>query len=452
MKKIIQRVRIVIMLLLITTVTTRTVFGSNPGPTVPDNTKAPLNFWAQNYAAQWISQSGSIALPSDEYYDVNPGDQVTVTAFFRNQGTKSWVSTENDRQVCIAIYKDPAVMSAPLALGYDVPGNINYGRSYFYDSSWASIYRIGCVQEVEVEPGEIGTFVLNFKIPADAPSGKYREDISMASGPYWIANPTNGDPLGVAHIWVGFDIHSTLPALNPVTSQVYGQTTIPVGDLAGLLVECPADSIVVGGGFSADQDLVVYTQSKIGNGWEVYAKNNAVIEELLTVYAVCLSNTTAVVNQYMQQIMVLSGDVGQAVALCPAGSIATGGGFASNPDTLWVYNNTMAGSGDRWEVFAQNTGSISQLLNAYVLCLSGMSATTTREMNTASVAGNATGGGEATCPIGTVLTDGGYSLGSNLVLFHTSMETAEPNKWNVYARNASASNQSMNIFSVCLWY
>lgn len=211
------------------------VFAADPGPTSPDNSKQPLNFWASGYEAKWISQTGSMTLPADEYYDVNPGDKVTVTAKFENTGSKTWIPDSADRQVCIAIYKDPNVTSAPASYGYDDPTNPNFGKSYFKDSSWESDYRIGCINQDEVDPGEQGTFTLPFKIPTGAPSGRLREDISLASGPYWMANPTNGDPLGVAHIWVGFDIEGTQSGeqasinIYPFdTSLIPGQTTAMV--------------------------------------------------------------------------------------------------------------------------------------------------------------------------------------------------------------------------------
>lgn len=176
---------------------------------------------ALGYEAAWESQTQPSSagydytvVGEDEYYKVDAGDEVTVDASFRNTGDNTWVNTGADEQVCISIYKDPAVKTAPSGSGYDTPTNPLFGTSYFQGDGWqkestkapGKYYRVGCLNESEVAPGEVGTFTLNFQIPDDAVPGMYREDISLSSGPYWIKNETNGDPFGVAHIWVGFDV------------------------------------------------------------------------------------------------------------------------------------------------------------------------------------------------------------------------------------------------------
>ncbi|MEI6222583.1 MAG: hypothetical protein WCP97_07505, partial [bacterium] len=186
-------------------------FAADPGPTTK-KTGTPPPDRAVGYQAKWLEQTQSGT--TDQYYAVKPGDTVAVTAKFKNLGTNAWQQTGEDRQVCIAVYKDPNVASAPTGLGFDIPNQANYGKSYFKGTGWASDYRIGCINETEVLPGATGSFTLNFKVPSDAPGGKFREDISLASGPYWIeadgAYPQGtGDPLGIAHIWVGFNVEGT---------------------------------------------------------------------------------------------------------------------------------------------------------------------------------------------------------------------------------------------------
>ena len=180
-------------------------------PTVPDNTKPLQNFWAKGYQAQWISQtqpSPTTDGEKNEYFEVKPGDEVEVIAKFKNTGTETWYNAPEDRQVCVSIYKDPYVQNS-----WSWKGGV--GESEFQDSSWMSKYRIGCVQEASVEPGEIGTFDLKFKIPEDAPfSGTenseeehYREDITLSAGPYWVNSvKETADLVGAAHVWVSFFI------------------------------------------------------------------------------------------------------------------------------------------------------------------------------------------------------------------------------------------------------
>ncbi len=178
---------------------------------LPDNSKAIQNFWASGYKAEWVTQTqakdweqgltnGMKINDGDEYFDVRGENEVVVTTRFKNTGTETWYNAPEDRQVCIAIYKDQKVKSS-------WNGKENVGESNFKSASWSSPYRIGCVQEDSVKPGDTGTFILSFSIPQDSPSGRFREDITVSAGNYWMeSESTTADPIGAAHIWVGFDI------------------------------------------------------------------------------------------------------------------------------------------------------------------------------------------------------------------------------------------------------
>ena len=174
---------------------------------------------SQTHPSEWEEAGNGINFDDgDEYFDVFPGEVVDVTVKFLNTGTKAWYNDAPDRQVCINIYKDPKVKSAPDS-AYDTLGTGKYGTSYFENDDWINSNRIACIKESIVNPGEEGTLEISFKIPEDAPSGIFREDISFASGAYWIAanapfNMTDskgragtGDPFGVAHIWIGFHVY-----------------------------------------------------------------------------------------------------------------------------------------------------------------------------------------------------------------------------------------------------
>ncbi len=166
--------------------------------------------FAAGYMAQWVSQTQpkdtQFNTDNDEYFDVKPGDTVTVTAKFMNTGLNSWMRDSADREVAISIYKDLAVQSAPKNLGFDDPKQTNFGKSYFTSSNWTSEYRITTIAEDIVHPSETGTFTITFTVPIDAPLGKYREDITLSSGKYWMQNFMNGDPLHAAHIWIGVNV------------------------------------------------------------------------------------------------------------------------------------------------------------------------------------------------------------------------------------------------------
>ncbi|GEM_PF-2535581 len=166
--------------------------------------------FANGYVGVWESQTQpkdtKFNADNDEYFDVKSGDTVTVKAGFRNYGSNTWYADDASREVAIAVYKDPKVQSAPAGVGYDDPKSPNFGHSFFQSPTWVSNYRIGSIDQQEVKQSEVGNFTLSFTIPANTPPGQYREDITLSSGPYWIQNTINGDPLGAAHVWVGFEV------------------------------------------------------------------------------------------------------------------------------------------------------------------------------------------------------------------------------------------------------
>jgi len=179
-------------------------------PVVADNTKKIKNFWAKDFKAQWISQTQSVN--SDQYFDVHPGDTILVQAKFKNIGTRAWyqffgsAAIKDDKSVTIAIYKDPKVKSS--WSGKDDPKNPEYGTSEFFNYSLSENgEKIASIEENVVKSGEIGTFDIILTVPLDAPEGKYREDITLAAGPYWMeADKETADSIGAAHIWVGLNI------------------------------------------------------------------------------------------------------------------------------------------------------------------------------------------------------------------------------------------------------
>lgn len=172
--------------------------------------------YAQGFEAEWVAQRQPSSHEGsnddgDEYFDVKPGDTVSFWAQLKNIGTRPWVASTHFKatehnEFTFATYKDPNVISAPSWTGYDDCPGENCGKSYFHHTSWVSIFRIGTLDDQVVYPKQTGRVEMTFKIPADAPEGRFREDISAASGDCWIYNSVNGDPLEVMHIWVGFDI------------------------------------------------------------------------------------------------------------------------------------------------------------------------------------------------------------------------------------------------------
>lgn len=235
----------------------------------------------------------------------------------------------------------------------------------------------------------------------------------------------------------------------PWTEEVYNQISVAAGNAGWVVASCPADTVVVGGGFAAGNNMVVYTHFKDGNGWRVYAKNYSGSSQSLGAYAICLHNVSgASVSQVTASISISPGASSYTIASCPAGSIVTGGGYASNPDTLWVYNSSMSGNG--WAAFAQNLGGSNQMFNVYAICLSGISGATTQVVAQALISGGASGGVEVACPSGSIVTGGGFALNSDLVIYNTSMKLTDMTRWNSFARNNGSAGRQLNVYAICL--
>ena len=170
------------------------------------------------FEASFVSQTQ--ASNTDPSFHVKPSDAVTVEAKFKNTGTTTWLNSGNN-EVTMAIYKDTKVQSGPKGSCFSNPNTTciglgKFGESYFYNSSWHTSSRISSLVEKEVKPGDIGTFKLTFKIPADAPAGTYREDITAAYGTEWMDNFTNGDEINKAHVWVGFEVFGNASTINSI--------------------------------------------------------------------------------------------------------------------------------------------------------------------------------------------------------------------------------------------
>ena len=152
-------------------------------------------------------------------------------------------------------------------------------------------------------------------------------------------------------------------------SQVYSQVTAAAGGIGHATVACPGGSVVTGGGYASNDKFFVYNSSMNGNGWEVYAKNNASGSGLLNAYAVCLSGSGGSTSQILAQKSIAGGAVDSVEATCPSGTLLTGGGFAGSTN-IWVYNISMKGGSPKtWNVYGSNLTGSSQLLNSYAICL-----------------------------------------------------------------------------------
>jgi hypothetical protein len=148
-----------------------------------------------------------------------------------------------------------------------------------------------------------------------------------------------------------------------------------------------------------------------------------------------------------EQVTIEAGDLGSTSALCPAGTVVTGGGFSVTSDVR-VYTQVKTGNG--WSAFAQNTSAFNRTLTVYAVCLTFPSVTTTQVAQNFTVAGGGSLADKTVdCPAGSVAVGGGYtgSADGSLWTFFTNLHG---NGWEVSVRNFGSGSKSFQVMAVCL--
>ncbi len=236
---------------------------------------------------------------------------------------------------------------------------------------------------------------------------------------------------------------ATTPPL--FVEQIYEQITIESGTTGNTTVTCPAGSIVVSGGFASSSGLRVYHSMMDDNGWRVYANNTSGSSKLLNVYAVCMHNSGGSVTQAFVQDNAVANDIAHLDVACPAGSFVTGGGWvigSTNP--VEIYNSSKKDNG--WQIYINNSGGDTPLINAYAICLSDVSGSTTQVYESADVPANDIGNAIASCPAGSTITGGGFATNLGVIIYNTSIKD---NGWQNYARNDLGTEKGLNTYAIC---
>jgi hypothetical protein len=257
-----------------------------------------------------------------------------------------------------------------------------------------------------------------------------------------------GDDANTA-FWVKVVVKAILapPVAAPTTQIVSKTVAAPAGGTMSTTPDCPAGTVVTGGGFSVNLGVHVYTQAKNGNGWAVVVKNNTGVSQNLTAYAICLTLPSVSTTMASASVSVAGGGtVGNKKAVCPAGSVVTGGGFTGKSDgSLWTFYSTQ--NGNSWEVSERNAAAASQSFDVYAVCLSGAPVTTSSFTGYKDLAPGDSSLAEVVCPAGQVITGGGWNLSEDLTVFAAFMSGG---KWRVYAKNTGSHTRTLQARGTCL--
>jgi hypothetical protein len=380
-------------------------------PTIsPSPTKTPTRTLTQTLTlapvpCHWAEFVADVTYPDDS--EMGLSDHFTKTWRLRNIGSCAWTSGYS--LVFVSGERMGAPDSQQLTTGTVAPG--------------AAID----ISVDLVTPAEPGTYQGYFKLrAADSTLFGIGAD---ANGAFWVR------------------VLVPPPAAVPTTQSVYEQVTLEAGHIGSTSADCPAGTVVTGGGFSVANDVRVYTEVKSGNGWAAFAKNPGAAARTLTVYAVCLTFPSVSTITVAQNVTVAGGGslVNKTVD-CPAGTVAVGGGFAGSTDLdLWTFFSTLSGNG--WEVSVRNFSAGSKSVQVMAVCLSGATLTSSNVTEYKDLAPGASGYAEITCPAGMVVTAGGWHLDVDLQVYYASWYSG---KWRVYAKNTGSHTRAMQARGACL--
>ena len=229
--------------------------------------------------------------------------------------------------------------------------------------------------------------------------------------------------------------------------QVENQTDVTMGTVGNVSVNCPAGTVVVGGGFDGGNNIGPHNSGRSGNGWVVYGHRYEGANSVLKVYAYCLSGVSASSTSGFTDKTLTPGTYGEVTSNCSGGSVVSGGGYAFTDGKIWAYRLDKVGSGLRMN--AKNIGATDGVMRSHPVCLSTAGAVTVQATNMANVPASSTGTVEAACPPGTVLTGGGFVLSTNMRLTGLYRKPGE-NTWVAKALNPTGSNLNLVANGICL--
>jgi hypothetical protein len=232
--------------------------------------------------------------------------------------------------------------------------------------------------------------------------------------------------------------------------------TIPAGGtLVDQQLNCPAGSVVVGGGHLSSEYTRVYSSAPNFNGWLISIQNLSNTKSYtLTQVVQCLSGTRATSGLVAPTtVTIAKGGFGCApLATCPAGKLMTGGGYYA-PSSFRASTNRQEWT-NSWEVCGTNANSGSSItVEVYPLCLSGVTGSVTVH----TVNGPSVNPGESVrvdsnpCASGLLLGSGGYFSSLRALYARGSTRSfQDATRWSGTFYNPSSTAGRPNVRTNCL--
>jgi len=238
-------------------------------------------------------------------------------------------------------------------------------------------------------------------------------------------------------------------------TQTYRLIGVPPGaTLVNQQVNCPAGSVVVGGGYLAPGNTRVYTSVMSGNGWSVSLQNLSNIHTYtLNLVAQCLSGTNATSGVAAPTTVILPAGGQGCVPLagCAAGKVLVSGGYTA-PSSFRASQSQLNGDGV-WRVCGWNENSGSSItVFTYPVCLSGVTGSAKREITSATIpAGSDVRVDSWPCAGSWLLGSGGHYNPMRSVYTRGSTRSfQDPTRWSSHFVNLTALPVTANIITSCL--
>jgi hypothetical protein len=219
-----------------------------------------------------------------------------------------------------------------------------------------------------------------------------------------------------------------------------------------IVATCPNGTLALSGGwyFGDNFGAEILSESRyLSNGWVVWPDAPQSEAASISVYVLCLQNApgSAVVER-QGTFDYYPGETALHDVICNAGEVAVGGGFSSPGPNIYTFAPVTANNG--WSFTAQNASASSTSVILYAECLKATHAVMKTFTSASSlVAGDASGGAQASCPAGSFLTGGGYSHDSvgNVTLFDFHPQSLT---WEVSLSTSNNTAVQLTSSAVCL--
>ncbi|GAA4474302.1 hypothetical protein GCM10023170_096500 [Phytohabitans houttuyneae] len=219
------------------------------------------------------------------------------------------------------------------------------------------------------------------------------------------------------------------------------------------VARCPAGTVVTGGGYIGDgnpyHDIDTSAPYQFQQGWIVHVSNGTA--EARTVYAFAVCANTPGQRTVSFTFTIAPGGQGGAAAVCPVGSVVTGGGYRVDAFAERVVYSGPGAAPESWQVHAANDDPFACPVTVFAVCanMPGQQVIT-RSFTVQPYEGWDT---FAVCPSGTVVTGGGSSRSSGTTadafqLFYTDSRPS-PQGWYVHATNLGPSVRTVGSIAVC---